>query len=338
MGPTQLARDAIATSSDKMQIIYGATENYVLPALVSIWSMWQNSSQPVEVTLYVENMQQHSLDLIGLARDRLGVPVQGKSFDETGFEEYASQSKGSYPVVSLLPLVLPRLVERRCLFIDVDTLVMGDIWELLSADLNGMPIGACVDMGQVQLEDKICTVRISDLIHPSRARLKRKTNIDRIRNLGFVPGENYFNSGVLIMDCGVIRDQCPDWKSLASMDKLRPYTSMPDQDRLNEFFAGCWFRLPLKWNVRTGLKRDFEWMPYKYRDVSEDLRVQIQEAIQDPKLWHFTGKRKPWIRRYRNSLQLRSRQGFRDYSRVFDEFNAILGAQASPFKSHVIRD
>ena len=142
MGPMQLARDAVAPSSDSVQVIYGATEDYVLPALVSIWSMWQNSSQPVEVTLYVENMQQHSLDLIGLARDRLGVPVQGKSFDETGFEEYASQSKGSYPVVSLLPLILPRLVERRCLFIDVDTLVMGDIWELLSADLNGMPIGA----------------------------------------------------------------------------------------------------------------------------------------------------------------------------------------------------
>ena len=286
--------------------------------------MWQNSSRPVEVTLYVENMQQQSLDLIELARDRLGVPVQGKNFDETGFEEYASQSKMSYPVVSLLPLVLPRLVERRCLFIDVDTLVMGDMWELLSADLNGMPIGACVDMGQVHLEDEICTVRASDLIHPSRARLKRKANIHRIKNLGFVPGENYFNSGVLIMDCGVIRNQCPDWESLASMDKLRPYTSMPDQDRLNEFFADCWFRLPLKWNVRTGLKKNFE--RNNYRDVSEDLRVQIQEAIQDPKLWHFIGKRKPWIRRYGNSLRLRFRQGYRDYSRVFSEFNAILGA------------
>ena len=310
-------------SPDSMQVIYGANENYVLPALVSIWSMWQNSSQQVDVTLYVENMQQHSLNLIELARDRLGVPVRGECFDETEFEEYASQAM-AYPAVSLLPLVLPRLVEGRCLFIDADTLVTGDIWELLSADLNGMPIGACVDMGQVHLEDKICRVRVSDLIHPSRARLKRKTNIDRIRNLGFVPGENYFNSGVLIMDCRVIRDQCPDWESLSRMDKLRPYTNMPDQDRLNEFFAGRWFRLPLKWNVRTGLKKDFERKPYKYRDISENLRVQIQAAIQDPKLWHFTGKRKPWIRRYRNSLLLRSRQGFRDYARVFNEFNAIL--------------
>lgn len=324
MGSTQLARDTATTSSDSMQVIYGANENYVLPALVSIWSMWRNASQPVEVTLYVENMQQHSLDLIELARDRLGMPVRGECFDGTGFEEYASQAM-AYPVVSLLPLILPRLVEGRCLFIDADTLVMGDVWELLAADLNGMPVGACVDMGQVLMEDRIGKVRVSDLIRPSRARLKRKTYSDRIRNLGFVPGENYFNSGVLIMDCEVIRNQCPDWKSLTEMDKLRPYTSMPDQDRLNEFFAGRWFRLPLKWNVRTGLKRDFERKQYKYRDVSEDLRVQIQEAIQGPKLWHFTGKRKPWIRRYRNSLLLRSRQGFRDYARVFGEFNAILG-------------
>lgn len=324
MGPMPLAHDAVETSPDSMQVIYGANENYVLPALVSIWSMWQNASQPVEVTLYVENMQQHSLDLIELARDRLGVPIRGECFDETGFEEFASQAM-PYPVVSLLPLILPRLVEGRCLFVDVDTLVMGDVWELLSADLNGMPIGACVDVGQVLMEDRICEVRASDLIRPSRAKLKRKTYIDRIRNLGFVPGENYFNSGVLIMNCGVIRDQYPDWENLASMDRLRPYTSVPDQDRLNQFFAGRWFKLPLKWNVRTGLKRHFERKQYQYREISEDLRVQIQEAIQGPKLWHFMGKRKPWIRRYGNSLLLRSRQGFKDYARVFGEFNAILG-------------
>lgn len=184
-------------------------------------------------------------------------------------------------------------------------------------------------MGQVHLEDKICRVRTSDLIHPSRARLKRKTHIDRIRNLGFVPSENYFNSGVLIMDCGVIRDQCPGWESLTSMDKLRPYTSMPDQDRLNEFFAGCSFRLPLKWNVHPGLKKDLERKSYKYRYVSGDLRVQMQEAIQDPKLWHFIGEKKPWIRRYGNSLRLRFLQGFKDYSRVLREFNAMLGGNVS---------
>ena len=80
------------------------------------------------------------------------------------------------------------------------------------------------------------------------------------------------------MDCDTIRDEYPDYADLASLDNLQPFREFPDQDRLNEFFAKRWSKLPLKWNVRPGLTRDVEWRKYRFRHVSEELRVQMRDA------------------------------------------------------------
>ena len=304
-----------------MQVIYGVNAAYVLPALVSIYSLWKHASQPVEVTMYVDGITEQNQYAIQRVRESCGIALQVKNFEATGFEEYVNHR---FPAVSLLPLLLPSLEKGRCLFIDADTLVKGDVWELLSADLGGMPIGACTDVGIMSvLERRILNTRVSDVFRPARARLRRMNYLEHIVNLGFVPRENYFNSGVLVMDCDAIRDECPNYTDLASMDKLRPYTSMPDQNRLNEFFASRWFRLSLKWNVRSGLKKHFEKNQDKYREVSEDLWVQIQEAIQDPKLWHFMGSKKPWIKHW-NTL-LRVRQAYKEYASTCLEFRNQTG-------------
>lgn len=306
-----------------MQVIYGANADYVLPALVSIYSVWKHASRSISVTLYVEDINEDNLDKIRRVSEGCGLAIQVKDFDASGFEEY-SQSKTGYPAVSLLPLLLPRLVDGRSLFIDADTLVMGDVCELLTADLGGMPIGACTDIGQANLEDRLFATRASDLLRPSRARIKKRNHVNRILSLGFIPGENYFNSGVLVMDCDIIRNNFPNHADLASMDKLRPYIhnlhSLPDQDRLNEFFAGQWFRFPLRWNTRPGIVRDVETRKRKFRYISEDLRAQMLEAAASPKLWHFMGRKKPWIKHWRTLMKFR--QAYRDYTNTCRDFKA----------------
>lgn len=304
-----------------LQVVYGVNAAYVLPALVSIYSLWKNASQPVDITIYIDGITEQNRTAIQRVSESCGMAIHVKDFEATGLEEYVNHR---FPAVTLLPLLLPSLVKGKCLFIDADTLIKGDVWELLSADLGGMPIGACNDIGILSvLERRILKTRVSDMFRPARARLRRMNYLGNIASLGFVPRENYFNAGVLVIDCDAIRDEYPHYADLASMDKLRPYTSMPDQNRLNEFFAGRWFRLSLKWNVRPGLKKDFEKNQYKCRDVSEDLRIQIREAIQDPKLWHFMGVKKPWIKRWRNALMVR--QAYQDYTNTCLDFRDQTG-------------
>lgn len=305
-----------------MQVIYGVNAAYVLPALVSIYSLWKNSSQPVDVTIYVDGITEQNQDAIQRVSQSCDRVIQVKDFEATGLGEYVNHR---FPAVSLLPLLLPSLLKGRCLFIDADTLVKGDAWELLSADLGGMPIGACMDIGMVTLlQRRILKVRVSDMFRPAYVQFKRQHFLDRIDSFGFVPKENYFNSGVLVMDCEAIRREYHDYADLASIDKLRPFVHFPDQDRLNQFFAKRWCKLPLKWNVRPGMKRDVERRQYRFRHVSDELRGQMQEAIADPKLWHFMGERKPWIKRWANVLRGR-RQAFREYASTCLEFRDQTG-------------
>ena len=204
-----------------MQIVYGVNAAYVLPALVSIYSLWKNASQPVDITIYIDGITEQNRTAIQRVSESCGMAIQVKAFEATGLEEYVNHR---FPAVTLLPLLLPGLVKGKCLFIDADTLVKGDVWELLSADLGGMPIGACTDMGQVTfLERRVLNIRVSDVFRPARARLKKMNYIERIAGLGFVPRENYFNSGVLVMDCEAIRGEYPNYADLASIDKLRPF-------------------------------------------------------------------------------------------------------------------
>ncbi len=308
------------------QVIYGVNAAYVQPALVSIYSMWKNVSQPVDVTMYVDGITEQNRTAIQRVSKSCGMAIQVKDFEATGLEAYVNPR---FPTVSLLPLLLPSLEKGRCLFIDADTLVKGGVWELLSADLGGMPIGACMDIGQLTfLERRILKVRVSDVFRSAHVRQKRQHYIDRIAGLGFVPKENYFNSGVLVMDCEAIRGEYPDYADLASIDKLRPFVHFPDQDRLNEFFVKRWFPLPLKWNVRPGMKRDVEQRQYRFRHVSYELWEQMQEAIANPKLWHFMGGRKPWIKRWTNAF--RTRQAFREYANTCLEFRNQTGILFGP--------
>lgn len=299
-----------------MQVIYGANAAYVLPALVSIYSLWKHVSQPIDITLYVDGITEQNQYAIQCVNETCGMSIQVKAFDATGLEGYVNPR---FPAVSLLPLLLPSLEKGRCLFIDADTLVRGDVRELLSVDLGGMPLGGCIDMGQVTyLEHRILNIRVSDILRPARARLKKLNYIERIAGLGFIPKENYFNSGVLVMDCDTVREKHFDYADLASLDKLWPFRHFPDQDRLNEFFAKRWCELPLKWNVRPGLTRDVEYRKDRFRHVSDNLRRQMQEATVDPKIWHFMGGKKPWIKRWRNVLRVQ--QGYREYTDTCLEF------------------
>ena len=232
-----------------------------------------------------------------------------------GFEDYSEtiqkmQNK-HWPVIGLLSLALPRLVEGRCLCIDADTLVMGDVWELLNADMGGKPLGACESL----VDDP------------------------RMISFGFEPGENHFNAGVLVMDCDLVRERF-DWESLTSLDVLRLYPIMSDQCRLNQFFQDQWYRLPMKWNVYTCLQRYHsplgclslsKWRK-KIRFASDRRRQAIREAVEDPRIWHFTGRWKPWNSRYGNSrfrlikyqFRLMKHKGWRDYRQTLTEFNDLM--------------
>ena len=147
---------------------------------------------------------------------------------------------------------------RRVLYLDVDVVVTGSIAALWRTDLEGALLGA-VDI-------------------PGSRR--------GVDNLGMLPDDGYFNSGVLVFDL----EQWRETDALATMldyvranhERLRD----PDQDALNACFSGRRKRLDYIWNVIRPFYREPPVLPLP--------REELSRIVRDARIIHFNGAVKPW--------------------------------------------
>ena len=322
-----------------MQIVYGVNSGYLFPALVSIYSIWKHTSRPVCVTIYADGLTKVDTRKVHQARELLGqrVEITLREFDSAKFLEYSKftnlntgKAKSYLPSVALLPLVLPQLVEDRCLFIDADTVVLGDINQLMSIDLEGRPIGGCPDVVMTNQYPRLFDKRLTDVFRPERNREVREKLLNHYLTLGFVPTTDnfYFNAGIMIMDCEKIRKVYPD-QEYSHIEGLRPFFDyFPEQDRLNQLFHTEAFQVPLKWNNSPYFEYNYNRLKIKDRRFSESVLKQINEANEDPKIWHFYGGTKPWIKKmvpppYNQSCT--PKKAFQDYDLLLRGFENLTG-------------
>ena len=200
------------------------------------------------------------------AADRARVAQLGDvTFHEVADERVAGLPHDPRFTASMwLRVLLPELLAGvdRVLYLDVDTLVLGDLAPLWEADLRGNALGAVSTVFQAN--------------HRWHA-----------GELGLAPRE-YFNSGVLLMDLDQMRRD-------ATMDRVVDLVrgnafEWPDQDALNLAFAGRWHHLHPRFNAQNGL--------YVNRDSAAAAfgRVHAWQARRRPVIRHFEGPdaNKPW--------------------------------------------
>ena len=302
-----------------MHLVYGIDSKYVIPALISFNSALENASNPIKATFYIDQVADRERRLIEKVNSVIDDLISLSILDNTDFEEFKQRGKFTKP--SLLPLSLPKLIKEKCLFVDADTLILGDICELYSTNMD-KPIGACIDISYVNdaWKNRLLKTRLSDFFYPSYSKHKKLKLLNRIMSLGFDPSKGYFNSGVMLMDCQKIRDNFPHYLNLTNVAKLEPYfDGLPDQDRLNDFFHGNWYPLPLKWNVRPRIGRD---VAYIKKNNPDRFHSDILEAAKNPKLWHYMGRKKPWIKKWKALLILKNQRAYQDYFSAMKHFQA----------------
>ncbi|WP_394958822.1 glycosyltransferase family 8 protein [uncultured Helicobacter sp.] len=156
----------------------------------------------------------------------------------------------------------------RCVYLDVDTLVLGDIRELLMSDLGGKAIGAVRNIS---------------------------SDVDIVRDR-VVAAQEYCNSGVLLIDL-------PKWraKDFTQIQNFA-YTRVADQDFVNFIFRGEIHTLPLRWNFQWlhVSRLDFEGAAHRYeRDGIQVLPCAYSleiftHALRNPTIVHMLGGYKPW--------------------------------------------
>lgn len=147
---------------------------------------------------------------------------------------------------------------RRVLYLDSDIVVVGSLYALWHAELDGALLGA-VDI-------------------PGSQR--------GVTNLGMQPEDGYFNSGVLLIDL-------EQWRRTNALETILDYVARnaerlrdPDQDALNACFTARRKRLPHKWNAIGPFFREPLALPLP--------RAEIEAVRREACVIHFNGHLKPW--------------------------------------------
>lgn len=184
-------------------------------------------------------------------------------------------------------LLIPELVpDDRAVYLDCDVVVEVDMMELWTTDMAGMPIAA--------VGDGLSNTRLP------------------------ISSDNYFNSGVMLMDLTMWRTQRITAQLLEFATANSELLEYPDQDALNGVLHDTWLRLPPRWNATSAV-----FTPEMHPVIASQTGYgisEIEEAFFHPAMIHYSSprRRKPWMLRSYHPLAHRywkylSATPWRDY-------------------------
>jgi lipopolysaccharide biosynthesis glycosyltransferase len=161
---------------------------------------------------------------------------------------------------ALLPDLLPKA--SRVLYLDADTLILRPLKPLWDVDLRGKAIAAVINP-----------------LYPFM-------DAGFLSGLGLRGVEDYFNSGVLLMDLDRWRAEELTARLVEFVARHGQAQNWPDQNALNHVLRDRWFAVDPIWNAHS----IFFDLPASKLSITDS---QWQELRRDPAIVHFIAPYKP---------------------------------------------
>jgi len=238
--------------------------NFISMAKVSLLSLKQNSTRQLKIHALVRDM---SSEIKSEFEAELR-PLEFSWYDMDKHEY--GVIRNMLPHISsnitmdrlLLPELLPKV--QRLVYLDLDSVVLGDISELFTLDLHGKPIAARPSILDSDRFGWQIILKIG-----RRFKQDWELNDEFIRLAARIADGPFlaFNAGVLVMDLDKLRADKFTPTTLAIVNRY----GLNDQEVINLWTNTRLFALPVEWNC--------------YAD---------QEPIKGAKFLHYAGARKPW--------------------------------------------
>lgn len=254
-------------------IVFACDDNYAGYTAVTIQSIIENitSDRKLDIYIFDSGISMKSRESIKKLESK-NTSVSFIDIDKDLFKNFPLTidyiSIATYFRLKL-PSVLPNI--SKVLYLDVDVLVNGDIFDLFDIDLNGKAVAAVAD-----------------------PLLNHETQ--HLHDIGLTSRDfGYFNAGVLLFDLTRLREikfetQVEDFLTTYK-DKLK----FQDQDILNGVLGNDVLFIPPKYNLmpahRLLLKSENENRLKLYPSAISD----VQNAKKKGVVFHYCGKEKPWM-------------------------------------------
>lgn len=255
-------------------ILYATDKNYCELCAVSLYSLLSKLNGKVVIHIIESSLEERKDDLKKIA-DQFGckidfIPIEdiSRRLVEAGIPPYRD---GYSPYARFF--ISDYIDEGRVLYLDCDTLVKEDLSPVINFDLKGNPIGAVIDQS---------TSTVNVLI-------------------GHTKKDKYFNSGILLFDARLCREQNVPEKFLEAVKTIDLSNTFlgADQEIMNVAYFDQITTLPVSANMMFTCR--FFKPSAIYSVSSKNASVyytaeQFADANRKPLVIHFAGGApyQPW--------------------------------------------
>ena len=248
-----------------LYVLYTCDENYAPYAGISMNSLFENNREIEHICVYLvedgvseENKKRFFKEAEKYGRELITVsaaPIAAR-IKRLNIPSY----RGS--LAANCRLFFDSFIREevdRLLYLDCDTLVVSSLAGLTEINMNGKTVGAVRD----SLTDEYKTL------------------------IGLSESDDYFNSGVLLIDVKMWREQNVTKQLFEYAKRVRSGFCNPDQDLLNIVLKDKKYILPPEYNFQPSHRVFSDSAYFKaYRHGRYYSSAELQRARDDPKILH----------------------------------------------------
>lgn len=254
-----------------MNVLVSCDENYINPLKTMLYSLFKSNDIQIEIYLIHKDIRDEKIKEIEKFVEKASLG-KGK-LNTIKVEDLFSKAKTTFYYTEemyyrlLAYKYLPKSLDR-ILYLDPDVLVLNSCEELYNMDLSDNYFAAATHT--------IPTVQSANV-----ARLSLTSGHKDI--------ENYFNSGILMINLELARNSEKYEKEVLNYVENSKSLGliMPDQDLLNVVFRNKIIKIDeIKYNYDAR-----RYLAYKLKDK----KYKLSYIISNTCFLHFCGKRKPWL-------------------------------------------
>ncbi len=245
----------------RIPVFYASDENYAKPLTVSMYSVLANTTHHIDFYILENDIKSETKEIIQKSLACFD------NFTITYLHLDKKDVLKSFPVMRhftlcnyfryFMPELCPNI--KKCVYLDVDTIVRHDIYDLYSINLGKYLIGA------------VGEVAVNEMAYIQ----------ERIRNLELNPKHVYFCSGIMLMNLEKCHAQDVTNKLIKLTEENWYLIKYVDQDVLNILFDNNQYK-----------SIDLDW-GREIRKMSIDSKKK-KSIVKKCKIIHYDGERKPW--------------------------------------------
>lgn len=247
--------------ADVTDLVLAFDENLTWPAAVYLQSVLDNASGPVRLWVLSRGIPLAYEEWLSAAFPAVPmtfVPCDAVSYETEGGPKRRFPGRITVSTMDrlFLPLLLPEVA--RVVYMDVDTLVLGDVTELARTDLDGHAV-AVRDSNVTEASEWASAGR--------RLPMELATELRRSAGHAHGFGGAAINAGVLVMDLDRMRKDDFTARYLGLGERY----GLHDQDTMLLYLGPDRVHLPARWNA-----------------------LPVHEDVEDPAVIHWASLTKPW--------------------------------------------